>query len=94
MELQPLIDEYIQNPNEAVLNWNLAQWYEYNGHLAAALSYYIRTAERSDDKKIQYESLIRGAECYYRQNMRNFTVRHVTTCYYAFTKTSRSILAL
>lgn len=75
MELQPLLDEYIQNPDEAVLNWNLAQWYEYNGQLAAALSYYIRTAERSDDKKIQYESLIRGAECYYRQNMRNFTVR-------------------
>ena len=73
--LQNALNEYIQNPNDASLNWNLGQIYEYQGHLAAALSYYIRAAERSDDKKVQYECLIRAGQCYWDQNIRNFTAR-------------------
>jgi len=75
MELQEALDNYIQDPADAGNNWNLAQWYEYKKHHASALSYYIRAAERTDDVKFQYESMLRGAGCYYVQNIRNFTVR-------------------
>lgn len=57
-----------ENPDK---NFELALWYDSNGHTAPALSYFLRCAERSEDKNLAYEALIRGSYCYQRQGTRD-----------------------
>lgn len=73
--LQEALNNYITNPENPEYNWSLAQIYENIGQTAAALSYYIRTAERSDDDLLTYESLMRAAICYDKQGSRSLSVR-------------------
>lgn len=70
-----LIKQYINDPNNSETNYALALHYDSIGQTASALSYYLRAAERTDDKLLAYECLIRGAECYMRQGTRRFTVK-------------------
>jgi tetratricopeptide (TPR) repeat protein len=67
--------EYIQNTELAENNYNLATYYENIGQTASAVSYYLRTAERTQDKLLQYECLLRGSICFDKQGSRNFTVK-------------------
>lgn len=80
METEPtyanLIANYIVDQENPETNWAMAMHYTSIGQTAAALSFYLRTAERAtDDPLLQYESLILGARCYFSQGIRNFTVR-------------------
>lgn len=59
-QLQEILELYIENPNEPISNFSLAVEYEKNGQFAAAMSLYLRTAELSTEKDLQYESLIRN----------------------------------
>jgi tetratricopeptide (TPR) repeat protein len=68
--MQPLID-YIHNRNETTA-FKLASFYEDNDQLAAAISYYIESAE-SIYEFTQYESLIRAALCFEKQGDRIHT---------------------
>jgi len=52
-------------------NYNLAKWYENQGHTAPALTYYLRASERSDDEDLSYVSLIKGYYCYNSQGSRD-----------------------
>ena len=61
-----------QNPEK---NYNLADYYENIGQTASAISYYLRTAERTQDKLLQYECLLRASICFDKQGSRNFTVK-------------------
>lgn len=70
-----LIDLYIRDQENSETNWMMAMHYESIGQTASALSFYLRAAERGEDPLLRYECLIRGALCYYRQGIRNFTVR-------------------
>ncbi len=54
-------------------NYNLALWYENQGHTAPAHTYYLRAAERSDDDILAYKSLIRASFCYKSQGSRDGT---------------------
>ena len=54
-KLQPFIDKYISDPNNPDTNYWLAYEYEKIGQNAAALSYYLRCAEISEDKNLVYE---------------------------------------
>lgn len=74
-ELDHLLHNYLFNQEDPETNWALAVHYDGIGQTAAALSFYLRTAERTEDKLLQYESLLRGAGCYYKQGARSFTVR-------------------
>jgi len=66
---------YIQDTELAENNYNLATYYENIGQTASAVSYYLRTAERSQDKVLQYECLLRASICFDKQGSRNFTVK-------------------
>ena len=55
----------------SVNNFNLGVWYENSGHTAPALSYFLRSAERSEDDNLAYESLIRASYCYDKQGTRD-----------------------
>ena len=70
-----LVKEYIVDPNNAELNFNVAVCYDNIGQMASAVSYYLRAAERTDEILLKYESLIRAALCFERQGSRNFTVK-------------------
>lgn len=74
-KLKELIKTYSQSPNEPENNWNLALYYDAMGQTAPAVSFYIRTAERSEDDLLKYECLIRAASCFEKQGTRRFTVK-------------------
>lgn len=67
-----LIDFSIDTEN-GEKNYNLARWYESIGHTAPAHTYYLRASERSDDKNLVYQSLIRASFCYKSQGSRDAT---------------------
>ncbi len=54
-------------------NFNLARWYESQGHTAPAHTYYLRCAERTDDTVLAYSALIRASFCYRSQGSRDAT---------------------
>lgn len=70
-----VIEDYILDPNDAEKNFNLAIIYDDLNQTASAVSYYIRTAERTNDDLLKYECLIRAAGCFERQGTRKFTVK-------------------
>ena len=74
-EIKNLLYDYIQNTELAENNYNLASYYENIGQTASAVSYYLRTAERTQDKVLQYECLLRASSCFDKQGSRNFTVK-------------------
>lgn len=75
MMLKELIKNYISSPNDPETNWELAIHYDNIGQTAAAVSFYIRAAERTDDDLLKYECLIRAAMCFEKQGTRRFTVK-------------------
>ncbi len=70
-----LLKDYIQEPEDAENNFALALYYHIIGQTAAAISYYLRAAERTDNDLLKYECLIRGSICFDLQGTRNFTVK-------------------
>jgi len=67
-----LID-YINEPRNGNINFSLARWYEEKGHLAPAVSFYIRAAEFSEDVNLIYEALVRVFLCYDKAGERDIT---------------------
>ena len=60
IQLQQILEVYIEEPREAIRNFALGVEYEKRGQYAAAMSLYLRTAELTDDKDLQYECLLRN----------------------------------
>jgi len=75
MNLRVLIEQFVFNPNDPEISFNVAYEYDKQGQTASALSYYLRAAERADDNLLKYEALIRGSMCYEKQGTRKFTVK-------------------
>lgn len=73
--LNDLLLAYIDQPTDPENNWNLALYYDGIGQCAAAISYYIRAAERSKTKLFQYECLLRAGMNFNRQGTRGLSVR-------------------
>lgn len=65
--------EYINNPEDARTNFDLGREYESIGQTGAAISFYLRTAERTQDDNMQYEALLRMALCFEKQRTRDDT---------------------
>lgn len=57
--------DYINQPNDAESNFQLGLEYEQMGQTGAAISFYLRTAERAQDQLVQYEALLRMALCFW-----------------------------
>jgi beta-1,4-mannosyl-glycoprotein beta-1,4-N-acetylglucosaminyltransferase len=71
---QQLLIEYINDPHNPLTNFNLGYDYERLGQTAAAVSFYLRSAEKTDDTFLQYECFLRLARCFELQKNRNYTV--------------------
>lgn len=59
----PLLNNFVKNPYSQITNYELGYYYEQQGHMASALSYYLRAAEHGENEDIKYESLIKVAKC-------------------------------
>jgi hypothetical protein len=81
IELNNALQDYLDNPKNAIINFRIAKIYEDMGHSAAACSFYIRAgefaAELENNKLLAYESLLRLGLCLERQGSRVFTVKGV-----------------
>jgi tetratricopeptide (TPR) repeat protein len=73
--LEPLLYEYIMDTENPILNYKMGLEYEKIGQTAAAISYLLRAAERSKDKLLSYECLLRVGRCFEKQKNRNYTVK-------------------
>lgn len=73
--LNELLNDYIMDPSNAENNFSLGLYYDGIGQTATAVSYYLRTAERSNDDLLKYECLIKASICFDKQGSRNFTVK-------------------
>ncbi len=74
-EIQKLLKKYISHPEDPENNFSLGLYYHEIGQTASAVSYYLRTAERTNDDLLKYESLVRASMCFDSQGCRGFTVK-------------------
>lgn len=72
---QDLTKQYVFNPEDPEVNWKMALHYHDIGQTAAAVGFYVRCAERTDDQLLQYECMLRAAMCFEQQGIRKFSVR-------------------
>jgi len=70
-----LLEKFIHDPADAETNFSLALHYNDIGQTASAVSYYIRTAERTDNDLLKYECLVKAAQCFEKQGTRAFSVK-------------------
>jgi tetratricopeptide (TPR) repeat protein len=73
--LDNLIIEYVKNPEDPQTNLALAKEYDRIGQTAAAISFYLRCAERTDDISMEYHCLVKIGHCFEKQGNRNYTVK-------------------
>jgi hypothetical protein len=73
-DLIQAINKYAYDTENAEKNYNLALLYDKIGQTASAITYYLRGSERTEDKELSYECLIRLAHCFERQGNRRHTV--------------------
>jgi hypothetical protein len=64
---------FVTDPENASANFKLAAWYEGQGHVSPACSYYLRCAELSSDERMIYECLLRLYVCYKLLSNRDYT---------------------
>lgn len=70
--LEKLLYQYIQDPENPESNYNLAIEYKNIGQTSAAVSFFLRCADRSgDDLELAYECLIHIGDCFDSQKNRD-----------------------
>jgi len=69
--------EFSLDTENAEKNYQLARFYEEQGHTAPAHSYYLRGAERTENKDLAYQALIRASFCYKEQGSRDLTEKNL-----------------
>ena len=67
------LDTFIQNTENPDVNFALGQDYEAQGQTGAAISFYLRTAERTANDLQQYHALLRMSLCFEKQKTRDDT---------------------
>lgn len=77
-KLSQLLNLYARDAENPELSWMLALEYHSIGQTASAITYYLRAAERTANKLLQYECLLKIAACFDVQKNRP---SHVIGCY-------------
>ena len=73
--LQTLLNRFVIDPENDYNNLWLAKHYHSIGQTASAISYYLRTAERTKDKTLMYACLLISSDCFHSQGCRNDSVK-------------------
>jgi FkbM family methyltransferase len=70
-----LLENYIFDTENSQKNYDLARWYHEQGQTAAAITFYLRAADRTKDLTLAYECLLHTASCFRQQGNREYTVK-------------------
>lgn len=73
--LNHLVTSFVKDPENPDLNLKLALHYKSLGQTASAVSYFIRTAERTNDKTLMYSCLLAASSCFDSQGCRSKSVK-------------------
>jgi tetratricopeptide (TPR) repeat protein len=73
--LDKLLKEYINNPKDSNICFELALEYEKSGQTTSAAAFYLRSIEFGFDIKLQYEALCRISLCFEKQGNRWFMIK-------------------
>jgi len=73
--LQVTLYDYVKDTENPELNYRLARIYYTAGNMAAALSFFLRAAERTQDKDLAYECLLMIGLCFDKPKDRANSVR-------------------
>jgi hypothetical protein len=65
--------EYINNPDNDLVNFNLGSFYEKQQHYSPASTFYLRAAEKTNSLDLRYEVLIRVFLCFNALGSRFYT---------------------
>lgn len=65
--------KYVSDPENPYYNYSLAREYHLEGQTAAAVSFYLRCSDRSEDKTLIYECLLQMYFCFKKQGNRSYT---------------------
>ena len=76
-DLQIQLTNFINDSENPDINLWLAKYYHSIGQTASAISYYIRTAERTEDKTLMYACLLAASGCFDSQGCRNNSVKGI-----------------
>lgn len=74
-EFKNLILSYVEDSENPDLNFRIALHYYGIGQTASAVSFFIRTAERTSDELLKYQCLLLAAKCFESQGSRVFSVK-------------------
>ena len=74
-DLIRLLNQFAKDPENVEHNYNLAIAYEGIGQWASAISYFLRTAERTDNKNLAYECMLKIGLGFERQGRRGNSAR-------------------
>lgn len=77
MSLNYWLDNYITDPRNQEINFNLGWEYEKMGQTASAAGYYLRSVEFGKDNSKIYEALLRISLCFEKQGNRVFTIKGI-----------------
>lgn len=77
MNLQNWLNNYINDPQNSDICFNIALCYDELGQTSSAAGYYLRSVEFGNDDDKKYESLLKIASCFERQGNRVFTLKGV-----------------
>jgi thioredoxin-like negative regulator of GroEL len=72
-EIENNLIQYALNPEDPEINFSMALCYDNINQIASAITHYIRCAERTEDKLLQYECMLRGGLAIKRQGSRLHT---------------------
>lgn len=75
VNLMNCLQNYIQNTEDAEANFAIANAYYNYGHTAPAISFYLRAAERTSNKLLAYECMLKIGLCFELQGNRVNSVR-------------------
>jgi len=73
--LQTLLNQFVIDPDNDYNNLWLAKHYHSIGQTASAVSYYTRTAERTEDQTLMYACILAASDCFHSQGCRNDSVK-------------------
>lgn len=71
--LEKQLIDYAMDSENPIINYNIATTYDNMNQIASAISHYLRCAERTEDKLLQYECLLLAGLAIQRQGSRVYT---------------------
>lgn len=83
--LEKILEVYANDPENPEKNYLLGLHYDAIGQTASALSFFLRSSERTEDPLLAYECTIKIANCFRAQGNRSYSViglyhRAITIC--------------